>query len=57
MIEMLNMQERHGTDHDHHAHEHVLEAIIDRDAAAARTLSRTHLTSLQQKLSPHNVNG
>ncbi|WP_207890852.1 FCD domain-containing protein [Rhodococcus sp. Eu-32] len=46
MIDMLRIHGRFGSDEDHDVHRRVLDAIVDADAAAARSLSRAHLESL-----------
>lgn len=48
MVDMLRIRRRFGSDEDQAAHAAVLEAIVTRDADAARSLSRDHLGSLMR---------
>lgn len=50
MIDMLRLRGDHGADPDHVSHEALAGAVADRDAAAARALSRAHLSSLAAAL-------
>ncbi|WP_448321219.1 FadR/GntR family transcriptional regulator [Streptomyces sp. CO7] len=46
MVDMLRIRRRFGSDEDQAAHAAVFEAVLARDADAARSLSRDHLRSL-----------
>ncbi|MBF6329831.1 FadR/GntR family transcriptional regulator [Nocardia transvalensis] len=48
MIDMLRMRPLPDAEADHRAHEALIDAIRRRDAAAAATASRVHLTALGQ---------
>lgn len=50
MIDMLRIRNRFGSDDDQDVHARVLDAIRTRDAESARSLSRSHLLSLQEDL-------
>ncbi|MGV9411314.1 FadR/GntR family transcriptional regulator [Nocardia sp. NPDC003693] len=47
MIDMLTLKPMADPGADHHAHEHLYDAIRARDADAAATSSRVHLTALK----------
>ncbi|MCM6778301.1 FCD domain-containing protein [Nocardia sp. CDC159] len=48
MVDMLKIRPLPDEQADHHAHEVLLDAIRRRDAVAAASASRVHLTSLKQ---------
>lgn len=50
MIEMLRIRGTFGGEADHAAHALLADAVRDRDAAAAATLSREHLAGLRRAL-------
>ncbi|MBA0049731.1 FadR family transcriptional regulator [Streptomyces sp. AJS327] len=50
MIEMLRVRRHFDSDADHRAHVELVDAIADRDVAAAATHSRAHLLSLKEGL-------
>ena len=50
MIEMLRIRGVFGGDADHRAHAELAEAVVSRDADAARSLSRAHLEALKEAL-------
>jgi DNA-binding FadR family transcriptional regulator len=51
MVEMLRLRPLADEAADHDAHRALLDAIADRDVAAAARLSRDHLTAMKERLS------
>lgn len=56
MIQMLEINNEPGTEHDQLTHQAIVEAIATRDARAASEISRTHLIALRDGLT-HKQNG
>lgn len=52
MIQMLRLSGEPGTDHDQFVHEHIVQAVADRDATAAFDRSRAHLVALRDGIVP-----
>lgn len=50
MIEMLRIRGEYGSDADQQGHLRIVEAILDRDARAASSLTREHLRELKAQL-------